>query len=88
MAKVTYQMDQKGTAPLLRTTEMRTVLKRRAETGAEAARREAGDRADRVQVRAANTGSGQWSDRAAVDIEGPPGVLDAAVAAVERGNRG
>lgn len=86
---VTYRMDQKGTAPLLKTSQMRAVLARRAETGAAAARREAGDRADRVRVTGAGgTGTGQWSDRAAANIEGPPGVLDAAVAAVERGNRG
>lgn len=88
MGRVTYQMDQPGTAPLLRTTQLRAVLKRRAETGAGAARREAGNRADRVQVRPTPAGNGQWSDRAAVNIEGPPGVLDAAVAAVERGDRG
>lgn len=87
MAKVTYQMDQKGTAPLLRTSDLRAVLRRRAETGADAARKEAGQRADRVQVRPTNTGSGQWSDRAAVNIHGPADTLDAAVAAVERGDR-
>ena len=82
-------MDQKGTAPLLRTAEMRTVLRRRAETGADVARREAGDQAGRVRVSGTGTGTGQWSDRAAVDIEGPPGPpLNRAVDSVERGNRG
>lgn len=84
MARVTYQMDQPGTAPLLRNPAMRRAVARRAEKGAAAARRETEHR-DRVKVHAQDRGNGQWSDRAAADVEAPHGALNTVVDAVERG---
>ena len=87
MTRVRYEMDQKGTAPLLDTPELRRVLRSRAEKGADAARGEQPDRADQITAEDGGRGTGQWTDRAASHIVGPADALNSAVDAVEEADR-
>ncbi len=87
MSKVRYEMDEKGTAALFDTPQMRKLLRLRAEAGADAARTAAPDQRGEISTRDGGSGTGSWSDRAAAHVIGPAPLLHAAVDAIEAADR-
>ncbi|GAA1457016.1 hypothetical protein NE857_09165 [Nocardiopsis exhalans] len=87
MAKVRYEMDEHGTARLFNTPQIRKLLRRRAETGADAARTAAPEQRDQITTRDGGTGTGTWSDRASAHVIGPAPLLYPAVDAIEAADR-